>query len=70
MIIEKANGKFDIVVKNKNTQETFEDFEDEQEARESYVHFYKFFNGEAIAPDAIPIYERHPFMANEYRLKR
>lgn len=70
MIIEKSNGKFDIVVKNKYAQEKFEDFENEQEARESYVHFYRFFNGESIDPDSIPLYERHPFIANEFRRKR
>jgi hypothetical protein len=70
MIIEKSNGKFDIVVKNKYAQEVFEDFEDEEEARESYVHFHKFFNGEDVSAESIPIYERHPFMVNEYRRKR
>lgn len=70
MIIEKANGKFDVVVKNKNAEELFEDFDDEQEARKSFAHFHRFFNGEIVEPESVAIYERHPFMTNEYRRKR
>jgi len=70
MIIERDDGCFDIVVKNKNADETFFDYETEDEARESFVHFHKFFNGEDIDPESIAVYERNPMINDEYRRVR